>query len=159
MSEQVSSGKVVGFTYELKNNKGETLEKSEQALEYLHGNQNIIPGLEKAMEDLIVGDTKNVKVEAKDAYGEYDKELRFEVPRKNFPGDVEIQVGMEFQTETENGPLIIVVKEVTPDNVVVDGNHPLAGQILHFDIKIESIRAASSQEASHGHVHNGGHDH
>ena len=159
MSEKVSSGKVVGFSYELKNNKGETLEKSDQPLEYLQGNNNIIPGLEKEMEGLSVGDKKSVVVDPKEGYGEYDKDLRFEVPRKNFPAEVEIVAGMEFQTETEDGPMIVKVTEVRPDVVVVDGNHPLAGQKLHFDVEITSVRAATEQEISHGHVHHGGHNH
>ena len=159
MSEGISKGKVVGFNYELKNSKGEVLEKSDQPMVYLHGNNNIIHGLEKEMEGLKEGDTKMVKVKPVDGYGEYDKDLHFEVPRKNFPDDVEIVKGMEFQTETENGPLIIVVKEVTKDKITVDGNHPLAGQVLHFDVKIESVREASPQELSHGHVHHDGHDH
>jgi FKBP-type peptidyl-prolyl cis-trans isomerase SlyD len=159
MSENISKGKVVGFSYELKNSKGEILEKSDQPMEYLHGNNNIIIGLEKEMNGLKVGDSKLVKVKPVDGYGEYDKDLRFEVPRKNFPDDVNIQVGMEFQTETETGPLVIVVKEVAKDKIVVDGNHPLAGQELHFDVKIESLRDATPQELTHGHVHHEGHDH
>ena len=159
MSEKVSNGKVVAFSYELKNNKGETLEKSDQPLEYLHGNNNIIPGLEKEMEGLAVGDQKDVTVKPSDGYGEYDKELRFEVPRKNFPAEIEIQAGMEFQTETENGPMIVTITEVKPDIIVVDGNHPLAGQQLHFDVTIQSIREATEQEMNHGHVHHGGHNH
>ena len=150
---------MVGFSYELKNNKGETLEKSDQPLEYLQGNNNIIPGLEKEMEGLSVGDKKSVVVDPKEGYGEYDKDLRFEVPRKNFPAEVEIVAGMEFQTETEDGPMIVKVTEVRPDVVVVDGNHPLAGQKLHFDVEITSVRAATEQEISHGHVHHGGHNH
>jgi len=143
----------------LKNSKGDTLEKSDRPLEYLHGNNNIIPGLEKQLEDLTIGDEKNVVVKPADGYGEYDKELRFEVPRQNFPAEVDIQPGMEFQTETENGPMIVTVTEVQPNTIVVDGNHPLAGQQLHFDVKIQSIREASEQELAHGHVHHDGHDH
>ena len=111
------------------------------------------------MEGLSVGDQKDVTVKPSDGYGEYDKELRFEVPRKNFPAEIEIQAGMEFQTETENGPMIVTITEVKPDIIVVDGNHPLAGQQLHFDVTIQSIREATEQEMSHGHVHHGGHNH
>jgi FKBP-type peptidyl-prolyl cis-trans isomerase SlyD len=159
MSEKVEKGKVVGFTYELKNDQGNTMEKSDHPLEYLHGNNNIIPGLENKLEGMQVGETKNVKVAPADAYGELNNELVFEVPRDNFPPDVEITPGMQFQTDTEDGTMIVTVKEVTADKIVVDGNHPLAGQTLHFDVKIDSIREATEQERDHGHVHQGGHNH
>ncbi len=159
MSEEVQPGKVVGFSYVLKNEAGESIETSEHPLEYMHGQGNIIPGLERQMEGLKVGESKTIDVEAVDAYGEYDDDLRYDVPRKNFPAELEIVPGMQFQTSTEDGPMLVTVMEVFPDNIVVDGNHDLAGEKLTFDVTISSIREATQQERDHGHVHDHGHDH
>jgi FKBP-type peptidyl-prolyl cis-trans isomerase SlyD len=159
MSHSIKDGLVVSFNYTLKNNEGETLEESTQALEYIHGYGNIIPGLEKELTGLNIGDKKSVEVEPAEGYGEYNEELLFDVPRANFPADMSIQVGMQFQTEMEEGPMIVTVVEVGDENITVDGNHSLAGEILHFDVSIEGIREATPQELEHGHVHQGGHDH
>lgn len=161
MADQVQKDKVVSFSYTLKDSSGNVLEQTDKnrPMEYLHGNQNIIPGLEREMEGLKVGDSKSVKVEPKDGYGEYNKDMSFRVPKNNFPEGVDLQPGMEFQTQTENGPMIIVVTEVHDEEVVVDANHPMAGQELHFDITINNIREATAQEKQHGHVHAHGHDH
>lgn len=161
MSNKVSSGKVVSFSYTLSDDGGNTLEKTEsgEPMQYLHGHQNIIPGLESQLEGMDIGDTKKVSVKPSDGYGEFDQNLVFKVPRENFPQGVEITPGMEFQTQTEAGPLIIRVEEVNEGHVMVNANHPMAGQTLHFDVKIEDVRDATSQEKTHGHVHHGGHDH
>jgi FKBP-type peptidyl-prolyl cis-trans isomerase SlyD len=161
MSNKVSSGKVVSFSYTLSDDSGNTLEKTEsgEPMQYLHGHQNIIPGLESQLEGMDIGDTKKVSVKPSDGYGEFDQNLVFKVPRENFPQGVEITPGMEFQTQTEAGPLIIRVEEVNEGHVIVNANHPMAGQTLHFDVKIEDVRDATSQEKTHGHVHHGGHDH
>jgi FKBP-type peptidyl-prolyl cis-trans isomerase SlyD len=161
MAEKVSADKVVSFSYTLRDNEGNTLEKTEggEPMQYLHGYQNIIPGLESEMEGMDVGDTKKVTVKPAEGYGEFDQNLVFKVPRANFPQGIEITPGMEFQTQTEQGPLVIRVEEITDEHVMVNANHPMAGQTLHFDIKIEGVRDATSQEKTHGHVHHGGHDH
>ncbi|MCX6352776.1 MAG: peptidylprolyl isomerase [Bacteroidetes bacterium] len=159
MTDFVKNGLVVGFNYTLKNDKGELVEKSQQPMEYLHGNHNIIPGLEKELDGMQVGDTKLVTVAPKDAYGEIDPEMVYEVPRKNFPAGVELTAGMQFQTETDGGMMVVTVKELKLDSIVVDGNSPMAGQTLHFDVSIASIRNATPQEVEHGHVHSHGHDH
>jgi FKBP-type peptidyl-prolyl cis-trans isomerase SlyD len=161
MSEQVGKGKVVSISYKLQNKEGKVLDQSKpgQPLEYLHGSNNIIPGLEKELEGLNVGDAKQVNVPAAEAYGEYKNDLLFKVPKENFPQDVELKQGMEFQAQTEEGPMVVQVKEVSDDFVVVDANHPLAGQPLSFDVKIDSVRDASEDEKTHGHVHGPGHSH
>ncbi|RYD71645.1 MAG: peptidylprolyl isomerase, partial [Sphingobacteriales bacterium] len=152
MSEQVTSGKVVSFSYTLKDAEGNVLEQTNKGepMQYLHGNQNIIPGLERELEGLKVGDKKSVKVEPQDGYGEYNEEMSFKVPKTNFPQGVDLEPGMEFQTETENGPMVIVVTEVLEDEIVVDANHPMAGETLHFDITIDEVRDATAQETQHG---------
>jgi FKBP-type peptidyl-prolyl cis-trans isomerase SlyD len=161
MGSKVENGKVVSFSYTLKDKSGNVIEKSKEGepLLYMHGQNNIIPGLEKGLEGLKVGDTKNVKVGAAEAYGEYDKNLVFKVPRENFPKDVELKEGMQFQTDSENGTLVITIKEINGNEVLVDGNHPMAGEELHFDVQIDDVRDATEQENQHGHAHSHGHDH
>lgn len=161
MSEKVKNGKVISFSYTLHGSDDAIIEKTEPGhpMEYIHGNNNIIPGLEKAMEGMEVGEEKKVNVVANEAYGEYDKNLLFNIPKDNFPNDVEIKEGMQFQTDTEEGLMIVTVKEIQGDTVIVDANHPMAGENLTFDIKIDGIRDATQQELSHGHVHSHGQDH
>lgn len=159
MMQIVEAGKVVGFAYHLRNTEGETLDESQAPMEYLHGNQNIIPGLEKEMEGLKIGDKKKVTVPPADAYGEFNEELIYEIPRENFPADAMLEPGMQFRADTEQGPIALFVHEVVGDNVIVDGNHPLAGETLHFEIEIRTIREATQEELDHGHVHSEGHHH
>lgn len=158
----IANNTVVQFNYTLTNDAGETLDQSQgEPLAYLHGHHNIIPGLERELDGKTVGDKLKVTVAPADAYGEYMKEAVQEVPRSNFQGVDNIEVGMQFQSQTEDGHVMLVtVKDVTKDTVVVDGNHPLAGQALTFDVEIVDVRAASDEEIAHGHVHGaGGHQH
>jgi FKBP-type peptidyl-prolyl cis-trans isomerase SlyD len=161
MSDSIQNGKVVAFAYTLKDSDGNILEQTQgsDAIEYIHGNQNIIPGLEQAMLGMKVGEMKNVKVKAEDAYGLFDDDLLFKVPLSNFPADKKIEPGMEFQTNSENGVMVITVREIDGDNAIVDGNHPMAGLDLEFDVTVKNIREATAQEKAHGHVHQHGHDH
>lgn len=159
----ISQGKVVSIHYTLKNNAGDVLDSSDggDPLGYLHGAQNIIPGLETALEGKVVGDELNVSVEPKDAYGEHDETKIQAVPKEMFEEGTELNVGQEFYAQGPNGEHITVtIREVKDNEVVVDGNHPLAGETLHFDVKIIDIREASAEEIEHGHVHGpGGHQH
>jgi FKBP-type peptidyl-prolyl cis-trans isomerase SlyD len=160
MSESIQNGKVVAFSYTLKDSDGTILEQTgNESMEYLHGNQNIIPGLENAITGMKIGEMKNVKVKAEDAYGLYDDDLVFKVPLANFPQGTTIEPGMEFQSNTEDGVMVIKVQEIDGENAIVDGNHPMAGMDLEFDITIKNIREATPQEVQHGHVHSHGHDH
>lgn len=159
MAEEIKKGKVVAFSYELKDSQGDLIERSEEPMEYLHGNNNIIPGLENQMEGMKVGESKHVEVSPADGYGEFDENLVFQVPRENFPGDLDIQPGMEFKTDTDEGEMIVTVTSVDDKSIEVDGNHPLAGETLHFHVKVENIREATPQEIQHGHAHHGGHNH
>ena len=159
-SMTIANGKVVGIHYHLKNDKGETIDKSSSPLEYLHGSNNIIHGLEKELEGLKVGDAKTVGVSPKDGYGEYDSKLVFEVPVSQFGPNPDIQVGMQVEADSEKGVMILYVQEVLGEKVVLNGNHPLAGEVLHFAVDVASIREATSEEISHGHAHGpGGHHH
>jgi FKBP-type peptidyl-prolyl cis-trans isomerase SlyD len=159
---QVAQDTVVAIRYTLKNDAGATLDASAEgeALTYLHGNGNLVPGLERALEGKQAGDKLSVAVPAADAYGEMDDELVQEVPRAAFRGIDDIEVGMQFQAQSNHGPRSVVVTKVTPELITVDGNHPLAGQNLNFEVEVAEVRAATSEELEHGHVHGpGGHDH
>ncbi len=159
--QTIKKGDVVGFSFILTNQDGEILDQSYpgEPLMYLHGAENIVPGLEKEMENMEIGQSKKVQVVPEEAYGLFDDTLLFQVPRMNFPPDAVLEAGMQFQSEDENGIMNIVVKEVKEDVVHVDANHPLAGETLNFDVTVESIRAATPQELIHKHVHQHGHDH
>lgn len=159
---QISENKVVYFNYILTNDAGEILDQSNgQPLAYLHGFGNIIPGLENALLGKSAGDKLKVTVQPAEAYGEYSSEAVQEVPRANFQGVDNIEAGMQFQSQTEDGHVMLVtVRDVQDDIVVVDANHPLAGQQLTFDVEITEVRDATEEELAHGHVHGaGGHHH
>lgn len=157
----IQNDQVVSFHYTLTDEKGTVIDKSEgQPLVYLHGAGNIIPGLENALTGKNVGDKLNVNVSAAEGYGEYNAEMVQEVPRNMFQGVDDIQAGMQFQAQTDDGIQIVTVKDVNDESVFVDGNHPLAGQDLNFDVEIVDIRPATQEELDHGHVHGaGGHHH
>ncbi|TFH86399.1 peptidylprolyl isomerase [Billgrantia azerbaijanica] len=155
---QIAQNSVVAFHYTLTNDAGEVLDSSEgrDPLTYLHGAGNIIPGLEKELEGRAAGDTLNVAVSPEEGYGEVQPQLVQEVPRDAFQGVEAVEPGMQFQAQTQGGPLMVTVTKVEGDTVTVDGNHPLAGQKLNFDVKIEEVREASQEEIEHGHVHGAG---
>ncbi|MBB6522170.1 FKBP-type peptidyl-prolyl cis-trans isomerase [Pseudoteredinibacter isoporae] len=143
--------------YTLRDDKGETIDTSEgeAPLEYLHGFQNIVPGLEDALSGKKVGDNFKVSVEPEQGYGELDPTLVQELPKDMFQGVDQVEVGMAFHAETQNGMQTVEVIEVDEDTVTIDGNHPLAGQTLNFDIEVVGIREATPDELEHGHVHSG----
>jgi FKBP-type peptidyl-prolyl cis-trans isomerase SlyD len=149
----VQNGKVVSIHYTLQSN-GETVENTEadSPLEYLHGAENIVPGLETALNGKRVGDKFNVTLEAEDAYGEYDEEAFETVARADLPDEVEI--GMELLLEDEDGDMFeVIVSEITDDSVVLDFNAPLAGMRVTFNGEIVAIRDADADELDHGHPH------
>lgn len=159
---KISHNSAVSFHYRLSDEQGTLLDASgQEPLVYLHGHQNIIPGLEKALEGKQAGDELIVTVAPADAYGEYFQEAVQEVPREYFKGVDNIEVGMQFQSQTEQGqPLLVQVKKVDDSTVTVDANHPLAGKTLTFAVNIVDVREASAEEIAHGHIHGpGGHHH
>jgi FKBP-type peptidyl-prolyl cis-trans isomerase SlyD len=157
----IAKDQVVSFHYTLTDEQGTVIDKSEaQPLIYLHGASNIIPGLENALVGKSVGDKLTVTVQPSEAYGEYQPEMVQEVPRNLFQGVDNIEAGMQFQAQTDDGMQVVTVKDVTDEAVIVDGNHPLAGQTLNFDVEVVEIRDASTEELAHGHAHGaGGHNH
>lgn len=157
---KITQGCVGSFHYTLRNAAGETLDSSSggEPMDYLHGAHNIVPGLEAQLEGKAAGDKLTAVVEPEGGYGPRHDQLIQDVPRSAF-GDNEVAVGMRFSAETDAGPRHVVVTAVGTDTVTVDGNHPLAGETLHFEIEVTAVREATAQEAEHGHVHSGGHDH
>ena len=159
---QISKDSVVSMAYTLTNDEGQVIDTSAggEPLVYLHGAQNIIPGLENALVGKEVGDKLTVNVVAADGYGEYNPELVQVVSKHLFGGVENIEAGMQFHAQTDYGMQVVTVAAVEGDEITVDGNHPLAGQNLNFDVEIMDIREASSEELEHGHVHGaGGHQH
>ena len=152
----ISDKCVVTFHYTLTNSDGEELDTSvgRDPMKYLHGASNIVPGLEKELKGKSAGDTLKVEVHPDEGYGQVDPKLIQKAPRSAFDGSPEIKPGMQFQAQGPGGEVqMITVKEITDDEITIDGNHPLAGQVLHFDVSIEEVREASKEELSHGHAH------
>ena len=159
----ITENSAVSFHYTLTDEQGQEIDSSagQDPLAYLHGAGNIIPGLEKALEGKSVGDQLNVEVSAEEGYGPVQHELIQDVPRSSFQGVESIEVGMQFEAQTgQGGSVPVTVTAVTDETVTVDGNHPLAGKNLNFDVTIADIREASAEELEHGHIHGpGGHNH
>lgn len=157
----VANDKVVSMNYTLKDDDGNVLDASEgEPLEYLQGHSNIIPGLEKALAGLNVGEKKVVVVRPEEGYGEYDPELQISLEREQFRGEVPPE-GAVVELQADDGDMLVgKVSKVTDTEVLLDANHPLAGKTLHFEVEITSVRDASTEEISHGHPHGeNGHEH
>ena len=154
--------KVVTFHYTLTNADGEEMESSrdKDPMTYLHGANNIIVGLEKAMEGHAIQDKFTATLEPGDAYGIRNENNVQRVPLKRLKGIGKVSVGQILNLQTKQGPVQVTVLKVGRFNVDVDGNHPLAGIQLTFDVEITDIRDASEEETKHGHAHGpGGHHH
>lgn len=152
----IEDKRAVSIHYTLTNEQGEKLDSSEgqDPLRYLHGASNIIPGLENALVGKTTGDKVSVTVQPEDAYGEINPEMIQIVPREAFEGIDDIQPGMQFQASGPNGQTqVVTIKAVGEEGVTVDGNHPLAGQVLNFDVSVEDVRDATEEEIAHGHIH------
>ncbi|GHB06194.1 peptidylprolyl isomerase [Shewanella indica] len=162
---QITQHSAVTIHYRLTDAKGQLIESSFEAdpMVYLHGMENLIPGLEKALEGKSKGDTLEVTIDAEEAYGPYHDGLRQEVPLEAFGDIQDIVPGMRFIAETEMGQRPVQVTEVLDNSVIVDGNHPLAGQSLTFNVEVMDVREATAEEIDHGHIHAhggcGGHGH
>jgi FKBP-type peptidyl-prolyl cis-trans isomerase SlyD len=158
----IETNHVVSIHYTLKGDAGEVIDSSlgGQPLAYLHGHGNLVPGLERELTGKSAGDKLQVKIPPADGYGEYDPQLVQRVPRRGLKGVANVRVGMRLQAQTGQGPRPVTVTQVTGDMVTLDGNHPLAGKHLNFDVEIAAVRPATEEELSHGHVHGpDGHHH
>ncbi|MEO7741837.1 MAG: peptidylprolyl isomerase [Usitatibacter sp.] len=152
---RIERGKVVTLAFELRNGRGELLEEADAQLTYLHGGfGGVFPKVEEALGGEESGAQVSLTLEPEDAFGEYDAELLRVEPRHRFPETLE--VGMQFEGvpgEAEEEALIYTVTDITEDTVVVDGNHPLAGERLWFKCSVQDVRAATQDEMQHGHAH------
>jgi FKBP-type peptidyl-prolyl cis-trans isomerase SlyD len=159
---QITENHVVTFHYTLKNDRGELIESSvgREPLDYLHGHRNIIPGLESELAGKSAGDEFTATIEPVNAYGEYDESMVQKLSRADFEGVEEFAMGMRFEVEDKDGVGLVTVTKIQGDAITVDGNHPLAGERLVFDIVVVDIREASAEELTHGHAHHpDGHHH
>jgi FKBP-type peptidyl-prolyl cis-trans isomerase SlyD len=159
---KIAKGSVVGIDYSLHLGDGQVVDGSDpgEPLTYLHGEGQIVPGLESALEGLDVGASRQVVVTPEQGYGEHDPRGVQEVPRKAFPPDFEPEPGLQLTAEGPDGePVPFTVREVKPESVVIDLNHPLAGATLHFDVTVRDVRAATAEELEHGHAHGPDDDH
>lgn len=158
---KIAKDAAVSFDYTLTDQAGEVLDSSEgrQPLSYLHGHNQIIPGLERQLEGLEEGDKAELKVPAAEAYGERREDLLYEVERSRFDDEVDLTVGNQVMTQGTEKPVVLTIDEVTEDKVVLDANHPLAGKDLNFAVEVTDVREATEEELAHGHVHDGSHHH
>ncbi|WP_109080124.1 peptidylprolyl isomerase [Aggregatibacter aphrophilus] len=163
---KVAKNVVVSIAYQVRTEDGVLVDEApaNQPLQYLQGHNNLVIGLENALEGKSVGDKFEVRVKPEEGYGEYNENMVQRVPKDVFVGVDELTVGMRFIADTDMGPLPVVITEVGDNDVVVDGNHMLAGQELHFTVEVVDTREATLEEIAHGHLHQeggccGGHDH
>jgi FKBP-type peptidyl-prolyl cis-trans isomerase SlyD len=160
-TDSVQDGVVVSMEYTL-HVDGELLDSSEGPgpLQFLTGYGNIIVGLEKEMIGMKVGESKNVVVQPADGYGEFDDEAFMDVPLDQFPKDMKIAEGVELSVRDDEGHARYARVDAVSSNVAtLNFNHPLAGDQLHFHVKVVALREPNDEELSHGHVHEGGHHH
>jgi FKBP-type peptidyl-prolyl cis-trans isomerase SlyD len=159
---QITHETVVSFDYTLTDEEGQVLDSSDgrEPMAYLHGSGGIIAGLEAALEGKKEGDHLNVTIAPEEAYGVRNDTLVRSVPRSQFNGVESLEIGMQFRANTDVGQMIFTVVEITGETIQIDGNHPLAGMTLNFDVTVREVRDATEEELEHGHVHGpGGHHH
>ena len=158
----IAQDQVVSIHYTLRDDAGEVIDRSADGapLAYLHGHGQLIPGLERELTGKKPGERLQVKVPPAEGYGEYDNALVEKVPRRALKGVGNPRVGMRLQAQTPQGPRAVTVTQVSGDLVTLDGNHPLAGKNLNFEVEVAEVRPATEEELAHGHVHGaGGHHH
>lgn len=156
---QIGKDTVVELHYQLFDTDGEVIEKTDEPIEYLHGGYGgMFPAVEKALEGMDVGETCKVRLAPDDGFGDYDAELVHVEPRDKFPDQIEVGMQFEGKGEESGDTIVYTVTDIADEKVVVDGNHPLAGQTLHMECTIVGVREASAEEVSHGHAH-GAHGH
>lgn len=159
---KITDKSVVSIHYKLTNDQGEVLDSSEgnDPLVYMHGTRSLIQGLENELTGKATGDKLDVVVQPEEGYGIVNPELIQEVPHSAFDGVEDIQPGMQFEaTNPEGHRQLITVEEIKESGVTINANHPLAGQVLHFNVSVEEVREATKDELAHGHAHGPGHSH
>ncbi|MHC2070341.1 FKBP-type peptidyl-prolyl cis-trans isomerase [Bremerella sp. T1] len=160
---KVAKNTVVSIAYTLKDSEGNLLDSADASdpLAYLHGVGNLISGMEKALDDRNSGESFEVVIPAAEGYGTIDEDLFWELEKSQFAELGDVEEGTQFVLETEDDQVLVTVIEIQDDMVVVDGNHELAGEDLHFEITVVDVREATPEEIEHGHAHGPGsaHDH
>lgn len=159
---RIAKNSVVTIDYTLTDDDGHVLDSSEgdDPLSYLHGVGGLIPGLERELDGREAADQFEVAVAPEDGYGERDEALRQDVPRDQFEGMEDLELGMQFRVDSDTGPMVITIVEIDGDIISIDGNHPLAGVNLNFAVTVREVREATEEELEHGHAHGpGGHEH
>ncbi|MCF7941349.1 MAG: peptidylprolyl isomerase [Spirochaetia bacterium] len=152
----IEKDRAVTMHYTLKNDQGQVMDTSEgkEPLQFIFGAGLIIPGLEKALEGKVTGDKISVVVQPEEGYGVFNDALIGEVSRDLFDKEVEPQIGMPVQAQNPDGSIqVFTIAEIKEETIVLDGNHPLAGQVLDFSVEITDVREATAEELEHGHVH------
>lgn len=152
----VQDGMVVSLDYVLKLDDGQIIDSSNggEAMQILQGAGQIIPGLEQALYGMIIGEEKEVEVAPEDGYGENDPDAYQMVSPDLFPPDLELAEGMGLRLKDETGQAMdAYIAEIGPEGILLDFNHPLAGETLFFQVKIAGLRPATREEVAHGHVH------
>jgi len=149
---EISAACIASIHYTLTDDDGRIIDQSsdDRPLRYFHGAGNIIPGLEKALAGRKAGDALKVDVKPEEGYGVRNEGMVQDLPRESFKGVERVEPGMQFEARTERGPLLVTVVEVADDRVRIDGNHPLAGQTLHFDVRVLDVREATEDEKQNG---------
>ncbi len=158
---KIEDGQVVSMDYTLRVD-GELIDSSDGRgpLEFIQGTGNIIPGLERELYNMVIGDNKKVSVAPADGYGELDNEAFIDVPRAEFPDNIPLEKGIEIQVRDQSGhPMYARIDAIADESIKLNFNHPLAGKTLNFDVTIMGVRDATAEELSHGHVHGAGHEH
>ncbi len=163
MSTTINAGQVVTMSYTLKDDRGQILDQAEKAepFAYLHGYQQIVPGLEKALNGKHVGEKLSVQVAPSEGYGDYEPSLMVNVARTQFPADMNLAPGMRVQGRSpQGGNMYFMITAIEGTQVTLDGNHPFAGVTLNFEVEVMGIREATKDELEHQHVHGpDGHHH
>ena len=158
---KITENSVVSILYKLSNDAGTILDQSteDNPLIYLHGQGNIVIGLENALTGKTIGDTLDVTVTPDEGYGNREDYMVETVNRSMFEGLDEISLGKQFHAEGNTGPVVVTVTKIEGDEITIDGNHPLAGENLNFAIEVIAIREATEDELTHGHIHGPGCQH
>ena len=160
---KIADGCVVAMDYTLKTEDGSLIDTSEgdEPMWYLHGSGQIVPGLESALTGRAVGDKLEAVVKPEDGYGPRHDDRVLTVPRSKLPDSPEPEVGMQLEAQGRRGEQVVLwVTDINGDEVTLDGNHPLAGQTLHFEVEVKEVREATADEKHHGHAHGpDGHHH
>ncbi len=159
---QITKQSITSLEFSLSDDDGRLIDNSEKSgpLVYMHGTGGLFPALESKLEGKSAGDTLVARIAPEEAYGQRDEKRVQSVPRSHLPADMEIEVGMQFQSQSIEGMVVMTVANIDGDTIQLDGNHPFAGVALNFDLKIVEVREATAEELQHGHAHGeGGHHH